>query len=127
MWWLADQLAQLARQGRRQPHPVNPNPAGTVHEGSTSDAVLKLLAAHYPAWFTFAQISAGTGRGKKALGWSLCHLRAQGRIEARGADDPRSHRYRQYRFKVSRLASYDDTTQQPEQSDDNQPEITENA
>lgn len=101
MKWLSDQLAAIASyQARcgRKPTPFNPNPPGNIHDGSTSDAVLTALKAAYPRWLTFAEIKALTRRNGKALGWSLWHLRSQGKIEARAGGDRRSALYQLYRY-----------------------------
>lgn len=97
MKWLADQLAQIARSQVQRESGFNPNPRGTIHEGSTTDAVLAVLKSNAPRFMTFAAIKAATGRNGKAVGWALWHLRSLGKVEARAAGDRRSQLYQLYR------------------------------
>lgn len=100
MTWLHAQLNAIASyQARcgRKPTPFNPNPPGTIHEGSTTDAVLDVLKAAAPRFLTFAAIKDATGRNGKAVGWALWHLRSKDKIEARAGGDRRSALYQMYR------------------------------
>ena len=101
--WLAEELARISRsQAQSGAARTNPNPPGTIHEGSTTDAVLAVLKANVPRFLSFAAIKAATGRSGKALGWSLWHLQRSGQIDAKGAGDRRSPLYKQYKLKESK-------------------------
>ncbi len=98
--WLAEELARISRsQAQSGAARTNPNPAGTIHEGSTTDAVLAVLKANAPRFMTFAAIKEATGRNGKAVGWAVWYLRSLGKVEARGAGDRRSPLYQLYQVK----------------------------
>lgn len=98
--WLAEELARISRsQAQSGAARTNPNPRGTIHEGSTTDAVLAVLRANSPRFMTFAAIKEATGRNGKAVGWALWYLRSLGKVAARGAGDRRSPLYQRYRIK----------------------------
>ena len=99
MTWLADQLAQIARSQVQRETVYNPNPPGTIHEGSATDAVLLVLKANAPRFMSFAAIKAATGRNGKSVGWAVWYLRSLGKVEARAAGDRRSPLYQLYRVK----------------------------
>jgi hypothetical protein len=98
-FWMVEQLRASASCTQRRTLPNNPNPPGTIHDGSTTDAVLEVLGRYTPRYLSYSQIVDFTGRSPKAVSWSLCYLKELGRIEARQADDPRSPLYKMYRLK----------------------------
>lgn len=71
--------------------------AGVICEGSATDAVLAWLESRKQpkAFWTCAQIVAGTGRSQKAVCWALIFLRTTLRVDTTG--DPRNPRYLRYR------------------------------
>ena len=95
-FWMAQQLSGM-RTESTQPSARNPNPPGTIHEGSTTDAILVVLDRYSPRFLTFTQIVDFTGKPPKSVSWSLCYLKSLGRIEARSSGDPRSPLYQMYR------------------------------
>lgn len=97
--WLAEELARISRYRAQRETTYNPNPPGTIHEGSATDAVLLALKANAPRFMSFAAIKAATGRNGKQVGWSLWYLRGLGKVEARAAGDRRSPLYQLYRVK----------------------------
>ena len=98
--WLAEELARISRsQAQSGAARTNPNPPGTIHEGSTTDAVLAVLKANVPRFLSFAALKEATGRNGKAVGWAVWYLRSLGKVEARAAGDRRSPLYQLYRVK----------------------------
>lgn len=99
--WMTQQIlgAGLTHETVRD-SAYNPNPPGTIHVGSTSDAVLLVLKRYSPQWLTYTKIVDFTGCTPKAVSWSLCHLKAQGRIEGRPSGDQRSPLYQMYRLRL---------------------------
>lgn len=101
MWWVARQIAAMSPSSAGATvaaPPYNPNPPGTIHEGSATDAVLDVLARYAPRFLTFSQIVDFTGKPAKSVSWSLCYLKSTGKIEARQSGDPRSPLYQMYRI-----------------------------
>lgn len=97
-FWMVEQLTRVPGRVATRP-PVNPNPPGTIHDGSTTDAVLDVLHKYAPRYLSYSQIVDFTGKSAKGVSWSLCYLKELGKIEARAADDPRSPLYKMYRIK----------------------------
>jgi hypothetical protein len=95
-FWMAQQLAGL-KTDAVQPAARNPNPPGTIHDGSTTDAILEVLERYEPRFLTYTQIVDFTGKSPKSVSWSLCYLKSLGRVEARSSSDPRSPLYQMYR------------------------------
>lgn len=98
--WVARQLVQtpverLVQQTRPSSR------AGVICEGSATAAVVAWLERKPPrAYWTKAQILAGTGRTVKSIDWALIFLRSTGRVEIAG--DQRNPRYLSYRLTPSR-------------------------
>lgn len=94
--WLAP--LQAASDARAFPleHPrYNPRPAGTIREGSATEAVLIFLRSREGQWFNHFQIVKLTGRTAKSVDHALLYLRAQRLVEF--SSDVRNSRYKRYR------------------------------
>lgn len=78
----------------------NPNPPGTIRDGSTSAEVLRFLR-EFPGFRTEAQILYHTRRTHSAVSWSLIYLISIGKVES-VPDVARNTRYKRYRAKVEK-------------------------
>lgn len=99
MRWITAQLlaaSQCVKHTASAPH-YNPNPRGTIHDGSTTEMVLCCLQRYAPRYLPFSQIVDFTGCPPKSVSWALHHLRNTDRVEARASGDPRSPFYQMYR------------------------------
>jgi len=81
----------------RQKRRFNPNPSGTIQQGSVTDAVLLFLVAS-DRFHTEAQIRWKVGRNHGSVSWALVKLRKLGKIDV-VEDVSRNSRYFRYRAK----------------------------
>lgn len=95
--WIARQLV-TAPPDRFVTAPTRPSSrVGVICSGSATAAVEAWLKTKHPrAYWTKAQILAGTGRTVKSVDWALIFLRTTGRVEIGG--DHRNPRYLSYRL-----------------------------
>lgn len=98
MSYLLTTLEQItnAKQPAKGPRiHYNPNPPGSIKEGSATEAVLAFLEST-GCFHTMAQIMWKTGRSHSAVSWALIRLLQSGKVES--IDDPTRHaRYKRYR------------------------------
>jgi hypothetical protein len=97
------QLAAMAKkqQGLQLTAPrYNPRPAGVIHEGSATHAVLVFLTAHPRRFFSHCEITRQVNRTPKSVDFALRYLRELGQIEIT-SDEPRNSRYLRYSIKGS--------------------------
>lgn len=57
-----------------------PNPRGSVHAGSATEAVLRFLAAHPGRYFSNAELMQATGKSHSAVACALIALRRSERV-----------------------------------------------
>ena len=98
-FWMAEQIRAFTQHHSgavQAAPPYNPNPPGTIHEGSTTEAVLRVLSEYHPRWLTYSQLVDFTGKSPKSVSWSLCYLKQLKAIEARRSGDQRSPLYQMY-------------------------------
>lgn len=98
--WMAEQLVALGkRQGLGLTLPrYNPRPAGQIHQGSATHAVLMFLQANPSRYFTHSDITRQVQRTPKSVDFALRYLRALGSIEST-SDESRNPRYLRYTIK----------------------------
>lgn len=90
------QISGAARPARAK-RKFNPNPPGTIQQGSATEAVFAFLLES-TRFFTHAQICFKTGKSHSAVSWALIKLRNRKRIEVI-EDATRNSRYFRYRAK----------------------------
>jgi hypothetical protein len=98
---MAGQLMRLAETAAEPVHRFNPRPPGVVHDGSATDAVLRVLKANPQRYFTYAELrSRCPGYSHAAMSWGLIRARRFDLVQVIG-DESRNPRYQRYRIKCS--------------------------
>jgi hypothetical protein len=94
--WVAEQISSIKAKGLGLEVPrYNPRPAGVIRDGSATQQVLGLLAAHRGQYFTHHQILVQTKRTQKSVCWALIYLKSLSLIDC-APDDGRNSRYLRY-------------------------------